>query len=162
MLGTRIGDAEFHGLVRKLVRESNRIEGIRRTTHREVDATRQFLDLPTITVPDVCRLVAAFQVSGVIRDRPGLNVYIGRHRPPPGGLDIVRSLEILLDQIRQDQLTPYQAHFDYETLHPFTDGNGRSGRAIWMWQMLRLGEMRLLSLGFLHAFYYQTLAASRR
>jgi Fic family protein len=37
------------------------------------------------------------------------------------------------------------------------DGNGRSGRAIWLWQMLR--QEGGAPLGFLHHFYYQTLEA---
>ena len=47
----------------------------------------------------------------------------------------------------------------YETLHPFMDGNGRSGRILWAWQMIEHNIAPGLSLGFLHAYYYQTLAA---
>ncbi len=60
-------------------------------------------------------------------------------------------------------LPPYISHVAYENLHPFTDGNGRSGRALWLWQMMH-GTMRQVNmardLGFLHTFYYQTLNAS--
>ena len=48
----------------------------------------------------------------------------------------------------------------YEMLHPFMDGNGRSGRALWAWMMLRLGQDPFALL-FLHRFYYQTLENSR-
>jgi len=40
------------------------------------------------------------------------------------------------------------------------DGNGRTGRAIWAWQMQRLGRDPF-ALPFLHRFYYQTLEAIR-
>ena len=55
--------------------------------------------------------------------------------------------------------TPYDIHRRYETLHPFMDGNGRSGRILWAWQMIHHDIRPGLSLGFLHAFYYQTLDA---
>lgn len=62
---------------------------------------------------------------------------------------------MLLDLVNRDPRDPYKIHLLYEDLHPFTDGNGRSGRAIWLWQMERQGGTRL---SFLHWWYYATLA----
>jgi hypothetical protein len=57
---------------------------------------------------------------------------------------------------------PYILHVEYEQLHPFTDGNGRSGRAMWLYAMKKCGRLEQgLNLGFLHAFYYQTLSAQQ-
>jgi Fic family protein len=56
--------------------------------------------------------------------------------------------------------SPYQQHHQYESLHPFTDGNGRSGRTIWAWHMMRVGRDPF-ALPFLHRFYYQALEAGR-
>ena len=53
----------------------------------------------------------------------------------------------------------WQTHNDYENLHPFTDGNGRSGRMLWAWQMRNDDDA--MARGFLHTFYYQTLSACR-
>ncbi len=47
----------------------------------------------------------------------------------------------------------------YELLHPFSVGNGRSGRTLWAWCMLRRGDDPF-TLPFLHRFYYQTLEHS--
>lgn len=51
---------------------------------------------------------------------------------------------------------PFQMHNKFVHLHPFMDGNGRSGRAIWARQMINhMGYD--FNPGFLHVFYYQTL-----
>ena len=60
-------------------------------------------------------------------------------------------------------ITISTAHVEYETLHPFTDGNGRSGRALWLWMKTRgtvLDFRQATSLGFLHTFYYEALQNS--
>ena len=56
---------------------------------------------------------------------------------------------------------PWKMHVDFETLHPFMDGNGRTGRALWAWHMRRL-DLDPFALSFLHRFYYQTLSSVRR
>lgn len=99
---------------------------------------------------------------GVIRDREGLDVQVGYHVPPPGGPEILDKLDILLEAA--DDLGPYQTHVAYEDLHPFMDGNGRTGRMLWAWHMEDTGEDPYwvdLDRGFLHTFYYQSLGAKR-
>ena len=144
------------GQLRAFLAESNRIEGIHRDANKqEMEAVARFIDLEVVTVPALSDLVKAFQPGAVLRDRHGLNVYVGDHRPEPGGPLIVKRLTVLLEEL--GQRGPWNVHQEYEHLHPFTDGNGRSGRMLWAWQMLREDPWPGLSLGFLHAFYYQTL-----
>lgn len=140
------------------VKESNRIEGIHRLpTAAEIDEHDRFVALPVITVADLEQFVSAYQPDAKLRTDPDVVVSVGGHIPPEGGMGVVYALEKLLEDI--EGMTPYQAHVAYEALHPFTDGNGRSGRALWAWHMIEtLGEY---PLGFLHHFYYQSLDASR-
>lgn len=146
--------------LRFFVTESNHIEGIhRQPTQKELDTTAVFLTLEAPTVSDLQQLVNVYQPDAVLRDRVGLNVRVGNHVAPPGGPDIRPALNIILLNIPAN--SPWKTHVAYETLHPFTDGNGRSGRALWAWQMLQRERQDGLPLGFLHQFYYQTIAASR-
>lgn len=139
----------------KFVAESNRIEGITRPpTKAERDEFERFLALPEITVSELQHFVGVYQAEAVLRDRAGLNVRVGSYLPPPGGPEIREQLGELLKQVNLMPESAYWHHLRYETLHPFTDGNGRSGRAIWAWQM------RCFPLGFLHRFYYQALDAA--
>lgn len=145
------------------LRESLKIEGIYRDpTPQELLATEDFLKAERITVVTVKALVAVYAPHARLRDKAGLNVRVGNHIPPPGGVEIRERLKHFLDGVNENLWTPFEAHCVFETLHPFTDGNGRSGRAIWLWQMRRIGEeRRALALGFLHAHYYQSLQESR-
>jgi hypothetical protein len=136
------------------VRESNRIEGILRDpTGDEVVAHAAMIHLAYPTVEDLVAFVGIIAPGHKLRDQYGLDVRVGDHIAPRGCPEIRTSLETLLDDL--DLKDPWQTHVEYETLHPFTDGNGRSGRAIWLWQM------KGAPIGFLHRFYYQTLSGVR-
>lgn len=141
----------------ELVTESNRIEGLGVAQPHEIAAHEELLCAPSLTVS----LLQAFVnvvARAALRDSHGMNVRVGRHVPPRGGPEIRRNLDLLLDAISHQRLSPWEAHVEYETLHPFMDGNGRSGRAVWLWQM---GGIDKVPLGFLHSWYYQSLDASR-
>jgi len=138
------------------VKESNAIEGINRTPSRvEINATRYFLESAEIKIENLEKFVSAIAPFARLRLEDGMDVRIGNHIPPAGGPSIGYALDELLVKANGGS-NPYKIHCEYEKLHPFMDGNGRSGRVLWAWQMIKTGN-KLLQLGFLHAFYYQTL-----
>jgi hypothetical protein len=120
--------------LRDFVIESNRIEGIvREPTEEEIRLHRLLLKLDRITVADLCNFCNLIEKGALLRDQLGMDVIVGAHTPPPGGVMIRSRLMRLLDSFHD--LTPLEFHMFYEGLHPFMDCNGRSGRALWLKRM---------------------------
>jgi Fic family protein len=46
-------------------------------------------------------------------------------------------LEGLLAAAQANLISPHETYRLFRALRPFTDGNGRAGRALWMWQSIR-------------------------
>ena len=100
----------------------------------------------SITVEDICAIHRRLMASavnpapgGVVRDTQnwiGGNPYnpCGAAFVPPPPQDVPRLLDDLCAAIADDRLPPLvQAavvHAQFETIHPFPDGNGRTGRAL--------------------------------
>lgn len=128
-------------------------------TDTEIRAHDEFMALRFVRIGNLETF--AWQVAGrPLRRAVGQDVRVGGHRPPPGGPEIPKRLEDLLSEIEGSVMTPFDAHVEYELLHPFMDGNGRSGRVLWAWMMCRQGADPF-ALPFLHAWYYQSLDAGR-
>lgn len=142
--------------LKDFVRESNRIENIHREpTTAEINRLAAFVGLPRVETDDVVSFVKFTQPDAVLRDSTAIHgVRVGNHVAPPSGPEIRFNLGVILGNMQRGFDTPFETHCAYLNLHPFTDGNGRSSRAIWLWQMNGNAP-----IGFLHHFYYQTLDA---
>jgi Fic family protein len=138
----------------ELVAESNRIEGILRPpTEAEIREHERFVGLENLTISELQTFVKIYQPNARLRSFPGMDVQVGSYVPPKGGEHIVAQLQALISAVNSVRVSPWDAHIEYERLHPFSDCNGRSGRILHHWQLRRSNRR----LGFLHEFYYQTL-----
>lgn len=144
-----------------LIAESNLIEGITGVSSRDHDAHVELLSKPRITVSDLQQFVRAV-ADAPLRNAVGMNVRVGTHIAPVGGAQIEYALTHLCGNINDYETPPaVHVHDAYLWLHPFMDGNGRSARALWMRQMIRLGRTHcLMARGLLHNLYYQHLDAN--
>lgn len=142
--------------------ESLKIEGIHRPpSAKELAATTLFLDLKILRATDVYALQAVYAPEKPLRDKEGMNVQVGSYMPPFGGGAIPIRLACILDDINNGRKDPWRTHVEFEALHPFMDGNGRTGRTLWAYQMKECGQDPF-ALPFLHRFYYQTLGQMER
>lgn len=73
-----------------------------------------------------------------------IQVRVGRHRPPPAS-EVSGLMFELLEWWNGEsvKLSPVLSsailHYRFEAVHPFADGNGRTGRALALWEMYRRG-----------------------
>jgi len=141
------------------VKESNLIEGIQRDpTLPEVQAHLDLISGDDISADKLKAFVDVIQPGAKLRMGTNMNVRVGAHRPISGGPQVMIQLNEILSDIRTSH--PFEIYCRYETLHPFMDGNGRSGRALWLGMMIqKLGE---LPRSFLKTFHYQALAMHDR
>jgi Fic family protein len=91
------------------------------------------------------QVVIGRRVEALPEDLP---VVAARFVPPPAGLDLQARVQDLLDWMsagRPGVIDPVVAaalaHYQFEALHPFSDGNGRVGRLLIVVHLLKLGVL---------------------
>ncbi len=103
-------------------------------------------------------------IAGRFR-RAGEFVRVGAHiAPAPEHVErmieeILRDYGSNLDAYFLDKIAKF--HLDFETIHPFNDGNGRIGRVLINFQLLQLGFPRTIIRNSEKAAYYRAFADYR-
>ena len=115
--------------------------------------------LSTSTAVAVCSTIKGVAMD--IRRVPGTTIANTVNHEiiytPPGGEDAIRNLLANWEQFihNSNELDPLIvmaiAHYQFEAIHPFLDGNGRTGRIL---NILLLIEKGLLTLPILYLSYY--------
>jgi Fic/DOC family len=168
-MGRDLGAGEAGGVgggmsdtLARFLTESLHIEGIMRSpTDEEIQASERFLRLMDVSALALGDLQAVYAPGHPLREKVGMDVQVGNYVAPPGGPSIVKRLQALCRYVnRLDARDPWQTHCKFESLHPYMDGNGRTGRILWVWHMRKVGRDPF-ALSFLHRWYYQTLEHSR-
>ena len=102
-----------------------------------------------------------------------IQVRVGRH-VPPAAADVSGLMFELLEwwNLRATELSPVLSsailHYRFEWIHPFADGNGRTGRALALWELYRRGfdSHHIFSVDEYYwedrPAYYEALDAVRR
>ncbi len=97
---------------------------------------------------DVLELHRIIAEGAMDQGKPGgyrtIHVRVGPHVPPPPG-DVSGLIFELLEwwngesRILSPVISSAILHHRFETIHPFADGNGRTGRALALWELYRRG-----------------------
>ena len=102
-----------------------------------------------LTHEDILRLHKIIAGGGVMNQGTAgqyrtIAVRVGRFVPPPVS-DVPRLMSELLEWWNKEApkvspaLTSAIIHYRFECIHPFADGNGRTGRTLALWELYRRG-----------------------
>ena len=139
----------------RAVEEGREIPAVAQRVKREVTnyfAGLRFIEtragIPVITHEEVFNLHRMLAEKVMEQGTAGryrtIQVRIGRHLPPPAQ-DVSGLMFELLTWWNKEsvKLSPVLSsailHYRFEAIHPFADGNGRTGRAIALWELYRRG-----------------------
>lgn len=147
--------------MKKHIHESNLIEGFDDAHADELSmaAWKWLIKQPEITKDVICQLqkrITAFQDDlkpswkGNYRK---ISVMVGwRVCPHPQAVPAMMADWIY--QLKWDEVEPKAHHISFEKIHPFVDGNGRTGRMLMWWQQKKRGEKPSLILDSKKQEYY--------
>lgn len=150
----------------EFLKESNAIEqvyGEQALTDAREAWDYAYENRKTLTVNDVLEIHFLLlqnldpEIAGKWRD---CDVYIGGHRKKFFHESVfiegvTKTLEQMALKEKDDAFTRL-VHVEFERLHPFTDGNGRTGRILYAMHRLNLGlPLHIIHVGEEQKAYYQ-------
>ena len=151
-MGLDIHAAAFGDWVPKFVRVSNRIAGIiREPTVAEIGAHRGLLAVSALRVENLELFVHHVSPGAALR-QPS-DVEVAYHDASQS--NVRADLSTIVEAARTNSASAYRLHQLFRMLGPFTDANGRCGRVLRMWQLMRgsrqdLAEVARLDLLDVH------------
>ena len=101
--------------------------------------------IPNRVICHLHELITSNQLSGTYkgyyRNITKTNVRVGNNYPPD-----YKELEYLMANWVNEvgTLEPITSHIRFEKIHPFVDGNGRTGRMLLWWQEIMNGQQPTL------------------
>ena len=139
---------------RKFMLESNTIEGENRINPNDIDAINTMLiqDITETSVLLVHSLLGEYLNKDWVGKYRTCEVRVGKHTPPLS-LEVPDLMKVYFRAL--PFMNSWEAHNEFEKIHPFRDLNGRMGRLIWLNKALQEGYD--YSIPFLQKYYYQTL-----
>ena len=130
--------------VKEFLRESNKIEEVYTNLSDSFNAYKYIIKQKELTIPIILkchRLILENlnpRIAGKIRE---CDVYVGGRKGYPIHA-IKESLILLIPEINDIdsiEIDIKENHIWFESIHPFEDGNGRTGRLIYLWQRAKAG-----------------------
>ena len=139
-VGLDIHLAALGDWVPDFVRISNRMAGItREPTVSEISAHRGLLAANALRVENLEMFVHHVAQGAQVRSETGARA-VSADEEITSAEELKADLATIVLAAQKQAASPQRLHRIYTMLSPFTDGNGRAGRALRRWQIMRKGE----------------------